>query len=273
MGMTILAAPMAADDPTLAMDLPSLIQITRPQLQPDLAWAGAYLRPTTLPSIRRQLFSRRSRRARRPKEAEAFAEPQFPQSIDARRLRPIVPKALPPVPSQYGFLQELSAPATLQALVEKHMRTFHPANYIGDLPVPSSQASSSAAAAAVATVPPPTKGGTVVELTPLNASRFAATRQQQQSLQHRIGQHDQYRLEQARQIANYEELLSGAEDRCEGQAYIDHLKKLLSNEVGRLQDAIADSEKLQAAAVRLEDQVAAIMATAEAVDPARISSH
>ena len=183
-----------------------------------------------------------------------------------------MPKALPPVPSQYGFSQELSAPATLQALVEKHMRTFHPANYIGDLPVPSSQASSSAAAV-VAAVPPPTKGGTVVELTPLNAARFAAARQQQQSLQGRIEQHDQHRREQDRQIANYEELLAGAEDRCDGKDYIDHLKKLLSNEVGRLKEAIADAEKLQAAAVRLEDHIASIMATAEAVDPSRISSH
>ena len=183
-----------------------------------------------------------------------------------------MPKALPPVPSQYGFLQELSAPATLQALVEKHMRTFHPANYIGDLPVPSSQASSSAASAAAA-VPAPTRGGSVVELTPLNAARFASLRQQQQALQRRIEQHDQHRREQDRQIANYEELLAGAVDRCEGQDYLDHLKKLLAAEVSRLVEAIADAGKLQAAAVRMEENIAVIMATAEAVDPSRISSH
>ena len=194
MGLTILAAPSAADDPALAVDLPPLIQITRPQLQPDLAMGRctpeandtAFDSPAAVQSPL-QLAG-----ARRPKEAEAFAEPQFPQSIDARRLRPLAPKPLPPAPSQHAFLQELSAPATLQALVEKHVRQFHPANYLGDLPVPSSQASSSAASAA-AVVPAPTRGGKVVELSPLNAARFASLRQQQQALQRRIEQHDQHR--------------------------------------------------------------------------------
>ena len=52
----------------------------------------------------------------RPKVAEAFSVPQFSRSIEERREVKKLPKASPPVPSRAQFLQELSAPTTMQAL-------------------------------------------------------------------------------------------------------------------------------------------------------------
>ena len=98
MGIAVSAAPQAADDPRAAIDLPPLIQITRPQHQPDMAM-GLFKSEVHDDSPFPQLAPLEEQTpvqtagSRRPELAEHFAEPIFGRSIQCV-LVPQFPTAL-----------------------------------------------------------------------------------------------------------------------------------------------------------------------------------
>ena len=256
MGLSILAAPSGADDPNLAVDLPPLIQLTRPQIQPDMAKGTvlpeadpntAFQRPAPL---ERQTPVQSAGSTVRPAVAEMFPEPVFPKTIDERRIRAI-PKALPPPRPIAPIIERLSAPTSIQQLMVQNMA----------LMGGQSQASGSNDPMP-GTAPAPTRGGRLLALSDGAAAQWQAGKTQQAIVEGRIEEFRQFQISQTRQVEEFRKLLNDA-DPGESDAYRDHIRKLLGREEARLQDAFADLEKLHKTAAALEDQLAEIMATAQ----------
>jgi hypothetical protein len=251
MGITVLAAPLAAEDADAAVGLPPLIQISAPQHQPDMA-RGFVIpmrdndgqTPFQVPAPLAEQTALQVAGSVRPLTAEAFSEPFFGRTIEERRGRPAVPKGPGPLRPVDVVIHELSAPTTLQDLLQRNMATVQ------------------------ARMPQLMGYGQALELPPEQAGSLLQLRAQLAAIDERILEQDQYRISCGRQVERMRDLVFTAPDRDETDQYVAHLGDLLVRDELILSQALEDTEKLHRVQAELNERADAALEAA-GIGPAR----
>ena len=176
----------------------------------------------------------------RPREAESFAEPFFGRSIEERRARPAVPKGPGPLRPVEAVIYELSAPTTLQGLLQRNMATVQ-----ARLPqlVGYDQ-------------------GPEIELAAEQAGALMHMREQLSRIGDRITHQDAFRTGCGRQVELMRDLVATAPAREETDEYVDHLGRLLARDELTLVQALDDTEKLLRVQAELNARVDVAFAAA-----------
>ena len=229
MGITVLAAPLAANDPDAAIGLPPLLQISAPQHQPDMARGFVVpmrdndgQTPFQVPAPLAEQTALQTQGAARPIEAESVSEPFFGRSIEERRARPAVPKGPGPLRPLDAVIHELSAPTTLHGLLQRNMATVQ-------VHMPQIAGLEQAQA---------------FELAPDQAGLLMQLRAQLTAIGDRITEQDNYQISCGRQVERMRDLIATAPERDETDRYVAHLGTLLARDEMILVRALDDTAKL-----------------------------